>query len=196
MFESGGGAGSSDGARVVPPAALVAWLEGLDVSPSSDGAGLGPVNLSSMFKILLALHLLFAVFAIGPLVHGATTASRGVRTGDAAAMKSSARMLRIYAYASLLVVVVGFGLAASTSPSTHKEVAQFSDTWIWLSLLLWAVAVALVLAVVVPGLKAATAALEQPVSAGALTARLAAAGGIVGVLFAVIIFLMVYRPGG
>ena len=30
----------------------------------------------------------------------------------------------------------------------------------------------------------------------ALTGRVAAAGGIVGVIFAVIVFLMVYRPGG
>ena len=48
-----------------------------------------------MFKLLFALHLLFANFAIGPLVHAATTAGRGVRTGDAAATAGSARMLRI-----------------------------------------------------------------------------------------------------
>lgn len=130
------------------------------------------------------------------MVHAATTAGRGVRKGDAAAMTSSARMLRIYTYASLLVVVAGFALAATTSPSTHKEVAKFSDTWIWLSLLLWALAVALVVAVVVPSLNAATAALGRQESVAAFTARIAAVGGIVGVLFAVIIFLMVYRPGG
>jgi putative intracellular protease/amidase len=148
-----------------------------------------------MFKILLGLHLLFAVFTIGPLVQAATTAGRGVRTGDAAAMTSSARVLRIYAYASLLVVIVGFGLASATSPSTHKKVAQFGDTWIWLSLVLWAVAVGLVLAVVVPGLQAATAAIRQDKPATNYTARIAAAGGVVAVLFAVVIFLMVYRPG-
>jgi hypothetical protein len=148
-----------------------------------------------MLKILLALHLLFAVFAIGPLVHAATTAARGVRTGDGVAMKSSARMLRIYAIASVLVVAVGFPLASTKSPSTHKEIGQFSETWIWLSLLLWAVAVALVLAVVVPGLKSATAALERQEPIAQFTGRIAAAGGIVGLVFGVIIFLMVYRPG-
>ncbi|MFC6712574.1 hypothetical protein [Branchiibius cervicis] len=30
-----------------------------------------------MFKVLLFLHLLTAIFAIGPLVHAVTTASRG-----------------------------------------------------------------------------------------------------------------------
>ncbi len=149
-----------------------------------------------MFKILLALHLLFAVFAIGPLVHAATTAGRGVRTRDAAATAAAARMLRIYSYASVLVVILGFALMSTKSPRTHQNVAEFSDTWIWLSLLLWAVAVALVLAVLVPALQAATVAFGQPEPATPSSARIAASGGIVAVLFAVIIFLMVYRPGG
>ena len=37
-------------------------------------------SLAPMVKFLLALHLVFAVFAIGPLVHAATTAGRGIRT--------------------------------------------------------------------------------------------------------------------
>jgi prolipoprotein diacylglyceryltransferase len=149
-----------------------------------------------MFKILLALHLLFAVFAIGPLVHAATTAGRGVRLGDAVAMNTSARMLRIYAYASVLVVIAGFALMSAKSPSTHKQVAEFGDTWIWLSLVLWVVAIALVLGVLVRGLRAATASVERQESFDALKGRIAATGGVVGVIFAVVVFLMVYRPGG
>jgi hypothetical protein len=30
-----------------------------------------------VFKIMFALHLLFAIFAVGPLVHAATTAPAG-----------------------------------------------------------------------------------------------------------------------
>lgn len=146
-----------------------------------------------MLKIMLALHLLFAVFAIGPLVHAATTAARGVRHGDAAATSYSARMARIYAYASVLVVVFGFGLMSSKR--NGKEIAKFSETWIWLSALLWLAAVAAVLGVVVPALDKATAAIGRQESATPLTGRVAAAGGGVGVVFAVIVFLMVYRPG-
>lgn len=175
-----------------------------------------------MVKIMFALHLLFAIFAIGPLVHAATTASRGIRRGDAAATAYSARMARIYAYASVLVVVFGFGLMSSKEHG--HAVAKFSDTWIWLSLLLWLVAVAVTLAVIAPSLDRATAAIgtraagvaetnvagagvaETNVpgpSAGtrvagtssALTARVAVAGGVVGLIFAAIVFLMVYQPG-
>jgi hypothetical protein len=149
-----------------------------------------------MFKIMLALHLLFVVFAIGPLVHAATTAGRGVRRGEAPATAASARMLRIYSYASVLVIVFGLGVMSSKSPDTHRTTAQFSDAWIWLSALLWAVALALVLGVLVPGLERATELIRREESATALTGRVAGVGGVVGLIFAVVVFLMVYRPGG
>ncbi len=149
-----------------------------------------------MYKILLALHILFAVFAIGPLVHAATTASRGVRHGDGAVTASAARMLRIYSYASLLVVIAGFALMSTTNAYTRRKTADFGDTYIWLSLLLWVVAIALILAVIVPTLSRATALIAQQDSVVTLTARVAATGGVVGLIFAGIVFLMVYRPGG
>jgi hypothetical protein len=147
-----------------------------------------------MLKIMLALHLLFAIFAIGPLVHAATTAARGIRHGDAKATAYSARMARIYAYASVLVVV--FGFAVMSAKRNGKQVAEFSETWIWLSALLWLAAVAVVLGVLVPSLDKATAAIGDQQPPTSLTTRVAASGGGVGVVFAVIVFLMVYRPGG
>jgi hypothetical protein len=146
-----------------------------------------------MFKIMFALHLLFAIFAIGPLVHAVTTAGRGIRQGDAKATAYSARMARIYAYASVLVV--GFGVGLMSSKRRGKTVAEFGDTWIWLSALLWLAAVALTLALIVPTLQKATEAIGRQESVVSLTARVAAGGGIVGIIFAVIVFLMVYQPG-
>ncbi len=146
-----------------------------------------------MFRILLALHLLLAVFAVGPLAHAVTTAGRGIRRGDGNATAYAARMARIYTYASVLVVVLGFALMSSKR-NGHK-VAEFSDTWAWLSLLLWVAAAVLSLAVVVPTLDRATTLIEAEQSVVTLTARVAAAGGVIGLLFAAIIVLMVYRPG-
>ncbi len=149
-----------------------------------------------MYEFLLAVHLVLAVFAIGPLVHGATTAGRGIRTGNGVATASSARMLRIYGYVSVLVVLAGFALMSLDSPYAKGEkVGEFGQTWIWLSLLLWLVAVGLVLGVVVPTLERATALISGEQSVVALTGRVAAAGGVVGLLFAAIVVLMVYRPG-
>jgi hypothetical protein len=143
-----------------------------------------------MHKFLLALHVLTAVFAIGPLVHAATTASRGVRRGDTAATAASVRMARVYGYASLIVVVLGMSLVR---PKWH---ATFGDTWVWVSLVLWAVALVLVLVLIVPALDRATRLIAAGESARRLTARVAGAGGAVGLIFAAIVFLMVYRPGG
>ena len=149
-----------------------------------------------MVKLVFALHLLFAIFAIGPLVHAATTAGRGVRTGDGAATASSARMLKIYSYTSVLVVIAGMALMSMDDPDDKtRKIGEFSQTWIWLSVVLWLAAIAIVLAVIVPTLNKATALIEQQGSVVTLTARVAASGGVVGLIFAVIVFLMVYQPG-
>jgi uncharacterized membrane protein len=143
-----------------------------------------------MHTFLLALHVLTAVFAIGPLVHAATTASRGVRRGDAAATAASARIARVYGYASVIVVLLGLSLVRP------KWDAQFGDTWVWLSLVLWAVALVLVLVLIAPALDRATRLIAAGEEARALTAQVAAAGGTVGLISAGIVFLMIYRPGG
>ncbi|MDX6278096.1 MAG: hypothetical protein QOJ72_2224 [Nocardioidaceae bacterium] len=149
-----------------------------------------------MFKIFLALHLLTAIFAVGPLVHAATTASRGLRNVDAGATASAARTIRIYSYASVVVVILGMGLMSVDSPFGNKEkVGEFSDLWIWLSVLLWVAAMVLSLGLVVPTLDKATAAIGRGEAVTSFVGKVAAGGGIVGLVFAAIVFLMVYRPG-
>jgi hypothetical protein len=146
-----------------------------------------------MLKLLLALHLLLAIFTIGPLVHAATTAGRGVRQGDGHATAGSARMLRIYSYVSVLVILAGGGLMSQKRRG--QKLADIGDTWIWLSIVLWAVAIAVVLLVVVPALNKVTAAIERQESVVSQTAKVAAASGVVGIIFVVIVVLMAYKPG-
>lgn len=149
-----------------------------------------------MYKVMLALHLLAAIFAIGPLVGAATTASRGLRSADASATGGAARTLTIYSYASVLVVIFGFGLMSAKAPWDKSEnVAEFSDPYIWISVLLWLAAMGLVLAVVVPALKQATTAIGESKPVNTMVGRVAGAGGVVGLIFAAIIVLMVYQPG-
>ncbi len=145
---------------------------------------------------MLTLHLLTAIFAIGPLVHAVTTATRGLRGGDPSAAASSARMATIYSYASVLVVIFGFGLMSATSPYTNAEVASFGETWIWLSLVLWLVAVAICLAVTVPSLKKASAAMGEGRAVDTVKAKVAGSGGVIALLFVAIVVLMIYQPGG
>ncbi|MCZ4497639.1 MAG: hypothetical protein JWQ74_192 [Marmoricola sp.] len=150
-----------------------------------------------MFKILLALHLFTAIFAVGPLVHATTTAARGLRTADAKATASSARTATIYSYASLLVVVLGFGLMSTDNPYRPGDAAfaTFGDTWIWLSALLWVIAVGLTLGLLVPALEQATERIDAGQAVDDLKAKVAAPGGVVALIFTAIVFLMVYQPG-
>jgi hypothetical protein len=169
-----------------------------------------------VLKFLLAAHLVLVVFTIGPLMHVAKTASRGIRHGDATATRSAARSLRIYAYVSVLVIIAGFGLMSqkrtvtsvheggyqSLSPynskltiTTKENVAEFSDVWIWLSLLLWLLAMAVVLAELVPTMTNVTKLIEAEDSVVTYTARVIAAGSVVAAIFFAIIVLMVYKPG-
>jgi hypothetical protein len=79
---------------------------------------------------------------------------------------------------------------------SSQEVAQIGDTWIWLSLLLWAAATAVSLGVLAPSLTKAAAEISTGGSAQALVGRVAAAGGVIGLVYAAIVLLMVYQPGG
>jgi uncharacterized membrane protein len=155
-----------------------------------------------MRHLLLALHILFAIFTIGPLVGAASIAARGIRAGDAAAVTASARTVRLYGYLSLLVALLGLGLV---QPKWH---AKFSYPWVWISLLLYLAALALSLAVLEPTLRRTAGRLTESGAvggtagngtvgsgpAGSEAARAAAAGGVIALLFAVIVFLMVYQP--
>jgi uncharacterized membrane protein len=149
-----------------------------------------------VFKLLLFLHLLAAIFAVGPLVGAATIASRALRTSDAAAAVSAARTIRLYSYVSVVVVILGMGLMSQKAPwDKSQDVAEFGDTWIWLSLLLWVAALAVALAVLAPTLTRAAAVIGGTGSARGLVGRVAAAGGVIGLLYAAIVVLMVYQPG-
>lgn len=147
-----------------------------------------------MYNLVLALHVLTAIFAIGPLVHIATTAARGLRSGDAALTASSARSAKIYANVSLVVVILGFALMSMERPYGGKG-GEISQPWIWVSAILWLVATGLALGVVVPTLEKATATIGGGGQAGTEAGKVGAVGGVIALCFAVIVFLMVYQPG-
>jgi len=146
-----------------------------------------------VLKFLLAAHLLLVVFTVGPLMHVAKTASRGIRHGDATATAAASRSLRIYGYVSVLVVIAGFGLMSQKRRG--EKLGEFSDVWIWLSLLLWLLAMAVVLGELVPTLNKVTKLIEVEDSVVGYTARSIIAGSVVAAIFFAIIVLMVYQPG-
>jgi hypothetical protein len=105
-------------------------------------------------------------------------------------------MVRLYSYVSVVVVILGMGLMSQKAPGHTQAVGDIGDAWIWLSLLLWAAATALSLALLAPSLTKAAAQIGGTGSAEGLVGRVAAAGGVIGLIYALIVLLMVYRPGG
>lgn len=149
-----------------------------------------------MYKVYLAIHVLTTVFLIGPLVHVATTSARGLRNADANATAAAARSATIYTFLSTVVVIAGFGLMAAPSPWVDGPTARFLHPFIWMSIILWLIAVVTALVVLVPTLEKATRKLiaDEPVEE--LVGRVASSGGVIAVLYFVIIVLMIVRPGG
>lgn len=146
-----------------------------------------------MFTVLLTIHVVLAVFLIGPVAVIPMTALRAIRQRDAAAVRSGARQTAVFGFGSILVFLFGFGVMGS-----KPDWFSFSDLWLLLSVIAYIVAIVLVLALVVPDLGRAARALEaDPVDdarVGALRGRVSALAGLASLLFLFIVVMMVARP--
>ena len=152
-----------------------------------------------MFKLMTALHLIFAVFVIGPMAILPMTALRSLRAGSASSVESLSRSTFIYSLVSLGTVVFGFGALGSAPKEWNLS---FSDTWVWLSLVLYAAATLLTLFMVVPDMRTAGEALaagdgDPQARTGPGSAeyrRIAIGNGVASLLLVVVVVLMVTRP--
>ena len=174
-------------------------------------------------RAVLVIHVVLAIFLIGPLVAAANQVARELRGGSADTVRLLTRTVTIYGWASLLVGIVGFGLV--------RDRFSFSDGWLIASIVLFVVASVLVLALLVPMLRRATAgtaaraagtaagtATGTPAgtatggaagaatggAAGAATGggtaasapRAAAIAGVASLCYVAIAVLMTWKPGG
>jgi uncharacterized membrane protein len=140
-----------------------------------------------MHDLLMTLHVVAAIFLIGPLVATMNGGARVLRGGEAGQLGTLARLVTVYGWASLVVPVFGAGLVQD------KYQNSWSDAWIIVSLVLYVVATALVLAVLAPLLRRAAAGAG---GSAALAGRAAAVAGIASLCYVAIAVLMVYQPGG
>lgn len=152
---------------------------------------------------MTALHVVLAVFAVGPMAMLPQLALRGIREGSPGMVAGLARATFVFSLVSAAVVVFGFG-ALGTKPEWADW--SFGSLWVWLSLVLWALAVLITLLVVVPGLRDAADALRTTTggSAGSTGSagntgnsgygKIAAANGIATLLLVIVVVLMVVKP--
>ncbi|HEY7102552.1 MAG TPA: DUF2269 family protein [Mycobacteriales bacterium] len=152
-------------------------------------------------RAVLVIHVVLAIFLIGPLVAAANQVARELRSGSAGTVRLLSRTVTIYGWASLLVGIVGFGLV--------RDRFSFSDGWLIASIILFVVASVLVLALLVPMLRRASASPGSDTAAGdtaagettagetaALAPRAAALAGVASLCYVAIAVLMTWKPGG
>jgi uncharacterized membrane protein len=144
-----------------------------------------------MSTVIDILHIVSAVFIVGPMAIIPMTGLRALRSGSPAQVRSLAKSTTIFSWLSLLTVVLGFG-AMSLAPKQYG--LTFTTPWILWSVVLYAIAFVLSVFVVVPQLtKAAAAELvadHKPAGYGAI----AASNGIASLLLVAVVVLMVWKP--
>ncbi|MDX3226155.1 hypothetical protein [Streptomyces sp. ME19-01-6] len=163
-----------------------------------------------MTKLLLSVHVLAAILAIGPIAVAASLFPRFARGpgrehlpaiagGDQepGGRKSSAiaaflhRVCRGYAVVGLAVPV--FGLA------TGAQLGVLGDAWLITSIALTAIAAALLALAILPTQQRLLAPPDDAAvtenTRAAAAARLAMTTGIFNLLWAIVVILMIVRPG-
>ena len=155
-----------------------------------------------MGKLMLSLHVLAAIVFIGPVTVAVSLFPRYARAAlDPAPGRPEAvgvvtllhRISRVYAVLGLSVPVLGLALAV--------RLHVLGDLWLVASVVLTLAAALILALVILPGqirLMAPIAAPNGDVLVGvraATLSRLAMASGVFSLLWAVVVVLMVVRPG-
>lgn len=139
-----------------------------------------------MTKVLLSLHVLVAILAVGPVAVAASMFPPAARRGDTGQLRLLHRICRVYAGIGIAVPVFGFGTASS--------LGVLGDAWLIISIVLTAVAAAVLVFQVLPGQEKLLAADEGTVLTRVAT-RLGMSTGIFNLLWATVTVLMIVRPG-
>lgn len=151
-----------------------------------------------MTKALLALHVIAAILAVGPVAvaasmfpaaarRAATDAGPGAQTQQSQQTQLTVlhRICNVYAVIAVTVPVFGFATAASLH--------VLGSAWLIASMALTAAAAFLLAAVILPAQQRTLAAPAE--DDRALRARLAASTGVFNLLWATVTVLMILRPG-
>lgn len=147
-----------------------------------------------METVFNVLHVVAAVFIIGPMAILPMTGMRAVRAGQGRQVATLAKSTFIFTLLSLLVVFFGFGVMGMADAKYNLSLAT---PWILTSMILYLVALAVSLLLVVPALRAAAVRLQGAdgaVADGREYPRIAAGSGLVSLLLLVVVILMVWKP--
>ncbi|MFF9769781.1 hypothetical protein ACF1GT_24855 [Streptomyces sp. NPDC014636] len=145
-----------------------------------------------MTKFLLAVHVIAAILAVGPVAVAASMFPPAARRALAAGpddpgatetLRLLHRICRVYAVVGVVVPVFGF--------ATASRMGVLRSTWLIVSIALTTLAVLVLAALVLP----TQSAFVEGDGTAAMTARLAMFTGLFNLLWAAVTVLMIVRPG-
>ena len=154
--------------------------------------------VSTPYKIVLVLHILAAIIGFGSVLLNGVYASEARKRpgpeGGAIADANYRVSFGIAMYVIYAIPVLGLALVGMSDKAW-----KFSQTWVWLALLLWFVLVGLVHGVHRPNVRQ----LDELVRSGSTDvaemerrSRLASTmGGVLSLIVVVTLVLMVFKPG-
>jgi hypothetical protein len=137
-------------------------------------------SVPGVTKLLLSLHVLAAIIAIGPVTVAASmfpAVARQAAAGERLSLLH--RICRVYSLVGVAVPV--FGLATASS------LGVLGDAWLITSIALTAVAALILALVILPG--------QERTLAGDKATRLGMVTGLFNLLWATVTVLMIIRPG-
>ncbi len=142
-----------------------------------------------METLLSILHVVGAVFLVGPMAILPMTALRALRAGERGQVATLARSTFVFSLLSILVAVFGFGVMGLADERFDLSIMT---PWILISIVLYGIALVLNLLVVVPSMRTAADAASSDYR-GAY-GRVAATSGVVSLLLLAVVVLMVWKP--
>ncbi len=152
-----------------------------------------------METLFAVLHVVSAVFIVGPMAILPMTAMRAVRAGNAGQVEVLAKSTNLISLLSLLVVFFGFGVMGLADKKYDLSVGT---PWILWSIILYVIALGLTLFLVVPTMRRAAETIRGAESSTAESSTaesskypaIAAGSGVASLLLVAVVVLMVWKP--
>jgi hypothetical protein len=162
---------------------------------------------SDIYKVVLVAHILCAIVGFGAVfLNGVYASEMKRRRGpDALAIfEANFKVTKIGEYFIYAVAILGIALVGMSDKQF-----EFSQTWVWLALVLYVIAIGLSHSLLLPSVKRIGVLMREMVAAGppaggpppqaaevaVLGKRAAAVGATLDVMLIVILGLMVFKPG-
>ena len=152
-----------------------------------------------MDTLFAVLHVVTAVFIVGPMAILPMTAMRAARARNGAQVLALAQATSTFSLLSLVVLLLGFAVLGM---SDRKEHWSLVSGWILWSVVLYIVALAVNLFVTVPAMKRVAAGVTTstgtegtaPASPPAGYGAIAGGSGAASLLLVAVVVLMVWKP--